>query len=91
MVVAACIDAAVFVASARREYHHVAVLIGATNRLHEELGSTREAFEHSVFLRSLEEARAALGDGTFEAEVERGAKLSLEDAAKAVLDGLASP
>ena len=89
MVVAACIDAAVFVASSRKEYYRVAVLIGATNRVHEELGSTREAFEQSLFSRSLEEARAALGDETFEADVERGATLSVEDAAKTVLDGLA--
>ena len=90
MVVAACIDTAVFIASVRRDYHHVAVLIGATNRVHEELGSTREEFEQSVLSRSLEEARAALGDETFEADVERGATLSVEDAAKTVLDGLAA-
>jgi predicted ATPase len=91
MVVSMCIDTAVLIAAARSEYRHVAVLIGAANRVREELGATREHFEQSLFSRSLEESRAALGDETFAAEVERGATLSVEDAGNAVLDGLADP
>jgi len=91
MVVAACIDGAVFIAAARRKYHHVAVLVGAANRTYEVLGSTREHFEQSLFSRSLEEGQAALGDDTFAAEVERGATLSLEDAGDAALRALADP
>ena len=91
MVVAACLDAAVLVASARRDTPRVAVLIGAANRLHEELRSTRGGLRAVRFTRSLEEARAALGDETFEADVERGETLSLEEAASTVLRSLGRP
>ena len=90
VVVSMCIDAAIFVATTRGDYHHVAVLIGVANRMQEELGSTREPLEQSWFSESLEKGLAALGDETFAAEVERGATLSLEDAAGAALRALAN-
>jgi predicted ATPase/class 3 adenylate cyclase len=90
-VVSMCIDTAVLIAAARREYHDVAVLIGAADRTQEELGSARGHFEQALFSQSLEESRAALGEETFAAEVERGATLSVEDAGRAVLDVLADP
>jgi hypothetical protein len=77
------------VAAARGDYHGVVVLIGVANRMQDELGSTREPLEQFRFSGSVEPGRAALGDEAFAAEVERGATLSLEDAADAALRALA--
>jgi hypothetical protein len=69
MVVAMCIDSAIFFASGRGAHHEVAVLVGATNRIHEELGSVREDFEQSMVLRDTKTSRAALGETAFTADV----------------------
>ena len=89
MVVAMCVDVAVSVASNRRAHHDAALLVGAANSIYEELGSGRDDFEESIFLRDAEESRAALGDAKFTAEVARGAAMSLADAANAALRTLA--
>jgi hypothetical protein len=88
MVVAMCIDSAIFFASGRGAHHEVAVLVGATNRIHEELGSVREDFEQSMVLRDTKTSRAALGETAFTADVARGEEMSLEDAANAALRAL---
>ena len=91
MVVAMCIDTAISFASGRGAHHEVAVLVGATNRIHEELGSVRDDLEQSMVLRDAEKSRAALGDDAFTADVARGTAMSLEDAANAALRALAEP
>jgi predicted ATPase len=89
MVAAMCIDTAIFVASGRRAHHEVAILVGASNRIHEELGSARDDFGQSMVLRDAEKSRAALGDDAFTADVARGSAMSFEDAANAALGALA--
>jgi predicted ATPase/class 3 adenylate cyclase len=89
IVAAMCIDTAIFVASGRRAHHEVAILVGASNRIHEELGSARDDFGQSMVLRDAEKSRAALGDDAFTADVARGSAMSFEDAANAALGALA--
>ena len=91
MVVVMCIDTAIFFASSRRAHHEVAVLVGATDRIHEELGSARDELGQSWVLRDAEKSRAALGDDAFTANVARGTAMCLEDAANAALRALAEP
>jgi predicted ATPase/class 3 adenylate cyclase len=85
MIVSACVDTAVLVAAARGEYDDVALLSGIGAHLQDELGATRDPLEAAMLLQRQGEARAALGEETFEAAAAHGAAMSLENAAEAAL------
>jgi tetratricopeptide (TPR) repeat protein len=80
MVVAMCLDVSASLALALGNVGEAARLVGAAERLHQELGSNWEAFESDVFERTVESIRASLGEVVSADEIQRGRELSLEEA-----------
>ena len=89
MIVAMCVETSVSVASRRQAHHDAAVLVGAANSIYEQLGSTRDGFEQSIFAKDAAESRSVLGDDAFAADVARGTAVSFDDAANTALRSLA--
>jgi tetratricopeptide (TPR) repeat protein len=91
MGVSGAIDVAAVLAASAREWKGAAVLLGASMRLGDELGTRREGFEADQRQHAERETRAALGEPAFTAAHERGHDLSREEAiahAVAVIDAL---
>ena len=72
MVFAACIDTCVLLAATLGNLPEAAGLLGATARLHDELGSVRDDFEDAQVKATAESVRTSLGDNRFDDEFERG-------------------
>jgi predicted ATPase/class 3 adenylate cyclase len=89
IVVAMCVETAVYVVSRRGRHHDAALLTGAANSLYEQLGSGHDEFEGTLFMEDAERSRAVLGDEAFAAALAQGATMSLDDAATAALRALA--
>ena len=85
-MVNACLDLCAALASALGRPHDAAVLVGASERLREELGSIRERFERELVERTAREAGAILGPDMLVADLERGRAMSLEDATACARD-----
>jgi predicted ATPase len=85
MVISACLDCCCALASALGLQPEAARLIGAAERLWEELGVVvRESFEAALFTSTKGSVRAALGEAAFATELERGRGLTLDEAAALV-------
>ena len=80
MVVAACIDTSVQIAAALGNDREAALLLGASDRLREELGSVRDRFEQRLAARAVASLRASLGADAYADAVEQGRELTLEEA-----------
>jgi hypothetical protein len=91
MVVVAGLDTAAVLTSALGRASETAQLLGASERLHEELGSVREAFEQGEHEAATASARATLGAEAFASEFEQGRTMSLEAAAEFALRATAQP
>jgi predicted ATPase/class 3 adenylate cyclase len=85
MVVVAGLDTAAVLTSALGRASETAQLLGASERLHEELGSVREPFEQGEHEAATTSARATLGAEAFASEFEQGRTMSLEAAAEFAL------
>ena len=85
MLVAACLDGYTSVVLALGKAPEAARLIGAAERLREELVTVRDNFEQRLFDETVTSLRVTLGDEAFAAEVARGRKWSLEEAMDAAL------
>jgi len=76
-----CLDLSASIAVALGNVREAARLVGAAERLHEELGAPRgEDFEVGLFERTLESVRESLGVDVSGEEIRRGRDLSLEEA-----------
>jgi predicted ATPase len=81
VVVSWCLDLSASIALAFGNVGEAARLVGAAERLHEELGSIRgEDFEVDLFERTVESIRKTLGVDVSADEIQRGRELSLEEA-----------
>ena len=78
--VSAGLDLAALVAAATADWPSTARLLGASERLGDELGTIREGYESAQRAQSEREALAILGEQGYAAEWERGHGLSLEEA-----------
>ena len=85
MVVAACIDTSVLIATALGNVLEAALLVGASERTHEELGSVRDGFEAELFARTIASLRESLDADAYAAAVRHGRELTLEEAAASAL------
>ena len=74
------LDVAALLAASARGWTEAAVLLGASARLADELGTRRDRYEADERLRAERETRAALGEANFTAAHQRGYGLSREDA-----------
>jgi tetratricopeptide (TPR) repeat protein len=72
-------------AAAVGEYEHALELVGAADRMREEIGSPRSPALEAELTRVLETAAAALGKDFAEAVRTRGAGLGLEEAVEAAV------
>jgi tetratricopeptide (TPR) repeat protein len=88
MVFAAGLDTAAVLTSALGRASETARLLGASDRLHEELGSVRETFEQGQHEAATASARATLGAEAFASEFERGGAMSLKEAADFALSAI---
>ena len=88
MVFAAGLDTAAVLTSALGRASETARLLGATDRLHEELGSVREPFEQGKHEAATASARATLSAEAFASEFERGRAMSLQEAADFALSAI---
>jgi len=88
MVFAASLDTAAVLTSALGRTSETARLLGATDRLHEELGSVREPFEQGKHEAATASARTTLGVEAFASEFERGRAMSLQEAAEFALSAI---
>jgi tetratricopeptide (TPR) repeat protein len=68
------------VAARRGKYLRAARLAGASNRLYADFGLAREFTEQSLYDRTLDEIRTAVGEQLLREQLETGAALSLETA-----------
>jgi predicted ATPase/DNA-binding XRE family transcriptional regulator len=68
------------VAARRGDYARAARLAGASNRLYADFGLTREFTEQSLYDRTLDQIRAALGDAALREHLDAGETLPLERA-----------
>ena len=82
MVVAACLDTAAVLVSTLGRAAEAARLLGASDRLHEELGSVREVFEQAQSDAVTLAVRTSLGEGMFAAAFQQGQAMSLEEVAE---------
>jgi predicted ATPase/class 3 adenylate cyclase len=81
-VVAGGLDCSALLAMKLGRTVEAAQLLGAGNRLHEELGGAREGYEAEVMTRCAESLEASLGSPVFAHELELGRALSLEEASE---------
>jgi hypothetical protein len=88
MVFAAGLDTAAVLTSALGRASETARLLGASDRLHGELGSVRETFEQGQHEAATASARATLGAEAFASEFERGRAMSLMEAADFALSAI---
>jgi hypothetical protein len=81
IVVCWCLDLSASIALALGNVREAARLVGAAERLREELGSIRgDDFEVVLFERTVESIRKSLGVDVSADEIQRGRELSLEEA-----------
>ena len=85
MVVLFCFEAGAMLASDRDRPREAAALLGAIDRLHEELDTTFDDFERPLLEAVEESTRARLGEEDFALALEHGRSLLLEDAAALAL------
>jgi hypothetical protein len=88
MVFAAGLDTAAVLTTALGRASETARLLGAAERLREELGSVRESFEQGQHESATASARATLGAEAFASEFEEGRTMSLEEAAEFALTAI---
>jgi predicted ATPase/class 3 adenylate cyclase len=82
-IFAGCLDCSAVLATALGRTVEATRLLGAGNRLHEELGGVREGhYESAVMARTTESLAASLGSEVFARELELGRALSLEEASE---------
>jgi tetratricopeptide (TPR) repeat protein len=89
MVVAACVDTAAVLATALGREADAARLLGASDRLLEELGSVREGFEQRRSEATTAAVRTSLGENAFAAAFEQGRTMSPEEIADFALQATA--
>ena len=89
-LVSGCFDAAAALAAARGKMYEAARLAGSAERLLEELDSVRHPFDQSLFEQAVESIRASLG-AEADVEIQRGRKLSLDEAAALAFAVTADP
>ncbi len=87
-LVAGCLDTAASLTLALGRPFETARLLGASDRLHDELGSVHEHFERAEHDKTRARARSSLGDDVYEAEYELGRGLSLGEAAEFALTAI---
>jgi hypothetical protein len=68
------------IAARRGDHVRGARLQGASNALYRDFGLTREFTERSLYDRTIEEIRTAVGDGELERHLAEGAALTVDDA-----------
>jgi len=86
MVVLACFELGVLLATDRERPREAASLLGASAQLHDELETALDDFEDDLLEQAERDTRALLGDEDFDRASEHGRSLLLEDAAALVFD-----
>jgi len=80
-VVAGCFDISAVLGGLLGRMNEAARLLGAADRLYEELGSSREGpYESALYARTIKMLQGSLGPDVFASERELGRTFSLEDA-----------
>jgi predicted ATPase/class 3 adenylate cyclase len=85
MVVAASLDGYTSLLRALGKPQEAARLLGAAERLREDLATVRERFEQGVLDATAASLRSVLSEAAFAAEVERGRRLSISEAAECAI------
>ncbi len=88
MGISSCLDLAAVIAAAAHDWERAAGLLGASERLSLELGTTREQFESDQRRHAEESTRHALGDRTYGLEWTRGRETTQEEAIGLALGAL---
>jgi predicted ATPase/class 3 adenylate cyclase len=82
-IVAGCLDGVAFLAMALGRTAEATRLLGAADRVYEELGSAVDGqYEATLRARATESLERSLGSDAFAGELERGQAISLEEASK---------
>ncbi|HEY6067671.1 MAG TPA: NB-ARC domain-containing protein [Gaiellaceae bacterium] len=90
MVVVASLDTCAMIASRLGRAAESALILGASDRLHEELGSGRETFELELVEVTTLCVRESLGEEAFADEFERGRLMTIEEATEHALSAVRS-
>ena len=80
MVVWTCLDTAAWIAEALGNVRDAAVLLGAKDRLKEELGASAGPVEDELIARILASTRESLGADAYAEAIQHGRELTLEEA-----------
>jgi hypothetical protein len=92
MVLAGCLSTGASIALALGNASDAALLVGASDRLDDEIGASgRDAFEEEIFASTVASLRASLGDDAYADAVQRGRELTLEEAAAYALAAIRGP
>ena len=92
MVLAGCLSTAASLALALGNASDAALLVGASDRLDDEIGASgRDRVEEELFAGTVASLRASLGDDAYADAVQRGRELTLEEAAACALAATDGP